>query len=273
RAARTLLPRTRATARVSEDLVMSKEGTTMRLHRLITVLVLATLVRAPAYAATDPTATCSAIKARAVGKSAYDEMKCQAMAAREGAVDPSCIAKAEQKLALAFTRTEQGGGCAAVGNAPALQSRVDGFVAGTVAALPAMVIATTTTTTIPPPPRCPGGGAGFLPHCWYAGVAGQSCDQVCTGVGRAYDPTTATLAASDVGCFEVFAALTRLPPDQIDVLFTGRSEDCAAAGLGGLGCFASSAPGGGIASFGRCAAPPTAEDASAPGSSRFCACQ
>jgi hypothetical protein len=250
---------------------MSKEGTTMRLRRLITVLMLATLVDAPAYAATDLTATCSAIKARAVGKNAYDELKCQAMAAR--AVDPSCIAKAEEKLALAFTRAEQRGGCAGVGNAPALQSRVDGFVAGTVAALPAMVIATTTTTTIPPPRRCPGGGAGFPPHCWYAGVVGQSCDQVCTGVGRAYDPTTATLAASDVGCFQVFAALTRLPLDQIDILFTGRSEDCAASGLGGLGCFSRMDSGGGVAGFGRCAAPLTAGDASAPEYARFCACQ
>jgi hypothetical protein len=249
----------------------------MCLRPVISLLVLATLVLATLgdapRAATDPAAACSAMKARAVGKNAYDEMKCQAAAAREGTVDPSCIEKAEEKLALAFTRAEQGDGCAAVGNAAALQSRVDGFVAGTVAALPG-VTPTTTTTTIPPP-HCPAGSAGFFPICWYAGTPGQSCDQVCAAAGRTYDPATATFAGSEgsnLGCLKVIAALNPLPLDQINVLFT-RSDDCAAAGLGGLGCFARSDSEGGVAGFGRCATPPTTEDASAPGYARFCACR
>ena len=65
----------------------------MRLRPVFTALVLATLIEAPARAA-DPAVTCSASKGKAVGKNVYDQMKCEATAAREGSVDPSCIEKA-----------------------------------------------------------------------------------------------------------------------------------------------------------------------------------
>lgn len=246
----------------------------MHLRPVITALVLATLFETPAIAA-DPAVTCSAIKDKAVGKNAYDQMKCEATAAREGSVDPSCIEKADGKLTAAFTRAEHGGGCVAIGDGAALQALVDGFVASTVSMLPAEFPATT-PTTIPPPPRCPGGAPGPFPTCWYVGAAGQNCAQICASVGRTYDPATATFAGSegrDLDCVRVIAALTPLPLDQINVLFTDRGADCAAAGLDGLGCFSRSAPGGGVASFGRCATPPTTEDASAPEYARFCACQ
>jgi hypothetical protein len=252
---------------------MTKEDTTMRLGQVVSALLLATL-GARVQAAMDPAATCSAIKAKAVGKNASDQMKCQAAAAAEGTVDPSCIEKADEKLTLAFARAEQGGACAAIGNASVAQALLDGFVANTVAALPAMVpVPPTTTTTIPP--RCPGGAPGSYPTCWYAGAFGQSCDEVCSAVGRAYDPATASAGSEgrDISCFNVLAALNRLPLDQVNILFTGRSDDCAGMGLGGLGCFSSAASGGGVASFGRCATPPTTGDASAPGYARFCACQ
>jgi hypothetical protein len=60
----------------------------------------------------------------------------------------------------------------------------------------------------------------------------------------------------------VLAALNLLAGDQINVLFTDRSQDCATAGIG---CFSRANSGGGVASFGRCATPPTTETASAHG--------
>jgi hypothetical protein len=238
------------------------------------------MMESSARAVADPAAACTAIKARAVGKNAYDQMKCQATAAREDTVDPVCIQKAEGKLTVAFARAEQSSGCPAVGSGRALEE-LDAFAAAAVAALPAVVTTTTTTTTTSPPhPPCPGGALrlnGFLsPTCWYAGTLGQSCDQVCAGVGRTSDPATATFAGSegsDVGCLEVLAALNPLPVDQINVLFTDRSADCGASGLDGLGCFSRADSAGGVASFGRCAMPVTTGTASAPGYARVCACQ
>ena len=250
---------------------MSKEDTSMRPGRVISALVLAILTVTPAQAA-GPGAACSAIKDKAVGKDAFDQMKCYATAAIRGTLDPPCIQKAVAKLTAAFARAEQTGGCPAVGDTGLLEGQVDEFVGGAVFALP-----TVTTTTVPTfPPPCPGGGASAGSTCWYAGTAGQTCDQVCAAVGRTYDPKTATYAGSDgadVDCLTVLGVLNHMPLDQLNVLFTGRSEDCAAVGLPGLGCFASAAPGGGMASFGRCAAPLTTASASASGYARYCACQ
>src|SRR5262245_28788240 len=86
RAAPPRLPTMRASVRVSEDLAMSKEDTAMCLRRVITALMLATLVEAPAQAVADPTPACIATKGRAVGKNASDQMKCQATAAKTGSV-------------------------------------------------------------------------------------------------------------------------------------------------------------------------------------------
>src|SRR5262245_12161406 len=257
---------------------MSKEDMVMCLRRVIIALVLATLIEAPMRAVADPGPACTATKGRAVGKDAYAQMKCQATAAKAGIVDATCLQKAEGKLTVAFARAEQSSGCPAVGPGRALEE-LDAFVSAAVEALPAMTTTTTTTTTtMPPAPLCPGGGLvlgnGFLAFtCWYAGTFGQSCDQVCDAVGRTYNPATASFtgdSASDAACLRLLAALNPLPIDQINVLFTGRSADCAADGLG---CFSRADADGGIASFGRCATPATTGAASAPGYARVCACQ
>ncbi len=110
----------------------------MRLGPAATGLWLATLVATPTlYAATDPAAGCAAAKRKAVGKCAFETLKCHAEAARRRAfVEPRCRERAEAKLAQAFARAEQRGGCATSGDAGALQAEVDVLVEGVVAALP-----------------------------------------------------------------------------------------------------------------------------------------
>jgi phosphatidylinositol-3-phosphatase len=140
----TTRPNRRMTAEAT-----GKESTTMCLHRVITALLLATLIAAPApRAATDPPGACAAAKRKAVGKKAFDEMKCHAAAAKQGAaVDPLCLQKTDGKFSEALARAEQKGGCLTVGDAVALKAEVDAFVAGAVAALPASGPTTTTTNS------------------------------------------------------------------------------------------------------------------------------
>jgi hypothetical protein len=96
--------------------------------------------------------------------------------------------------------------------------------------------------------------------CWFLGETGQSCTEVCDGVGFPYDEATRTYAGSegtDEHCEQVLAALGALgaPPFPIDC-----SPD-------GLGCVRES---GSQDSF-RCTDPTTA-DAGDSGM-RACACR
>jgi hypothetical protein len=96
--------------------------------------------------------------------------------------------------------------------------------------------------------------------CWFLGESGQSCTEVCEGVGFPYDEATRTYAGSDgtnEHCGEVLDALGALasPPFAIDC-----SPD-------GLGCVRES---GSQDSF-RCTDPTTA-DAGESGR-RACACR
>lgn len=124
----------------------------MRLRRTVAGLWLATVITAPTPdAATDPAAGCAAAKRKAVGKCAFETLKCYAEAARRGAfVEPRCRERAEARLAQAFARAEQRGGCATSGDAGVLQAEVDVFVEGVVAALPTLAPPTVTTTSSKP---------------------------------------------------------------------------------------------------------------------------
>jgi hypothetical protein len=145
----------------------------MRLGPAVTGLWLATLVATPTpHAATDPAATCAAAKRKAVGKCAFETLKCHAEAARRSAfVEPRCRERAEAKLAQAFARAEQRGGCTTSGDAGVLQVEVDVFVEGVVAALPAPPPQTTTSTTLPTD-AC---GGASVPQCDGVCPAGEFC--------------------------------------------------------------------------------------------------
>lgn len=95
------------------------------------------LLAGPARAASDPVAKCAATKVQSAGKKAGAKLKCHAKAIKKAvALDPVCIQKAEDKYAEAFAKIEAKGGCATVGDAPAIEAQVDAFVADAVAALP-----------------------------------------------------------------------------------------------------------------------------------------
>jgi hypothetical protein len=260
----------------------------MRPRWVITALVLATLIAAPALrAANGPAAACAAAKRKAVGKKALDRMKCAATAAIRGTVDPHCLQQAEDRFTRAFARAEQAGRCLTVGDAAALEVQVDEFVVGAVDAVSETSTTTTTTTstTTTTMPACPGGGTQIsdrtgVEHCWYRGPIDSDCDTTCAAVDRIYDPATETFAGSggdDVDCLVVVLRGGR-PLLSINFPYIARqSEDCSASGLGGLGCFDKVGycpitfcnPN----SYGRCATPPTASADAAAGYARFCACQ
>src|SRR5262245_58080294 len=164
----------------------------MRLRWMITALVLATLIAAPALrAVTTPAAACSAAKRKATGKKALDRMKCEATAAIRGPVDPHCLDQADERFRRAFAKADLTGRCLTVGDADALELQVDGFVARALVAMSettsttsttstttTSTMSTTTTTTIPS--ACPGGGRQVsdrngAQHCWYLGARGADC--------------------------------------------------------------------------------------------------
>jgi hypothetical protein len=262
----------------------------MRPRWVITALMLAALIAAPALrAANGPAAACAAAKRKAVGKKALDRMKCAATTAIRGAIDPHCLQQAEDRFTRAFARAEQAGRCLTVGDTAALELQVDVFVVGAVGALSETSTTTTTTTstTTTTMPACPGGGRQIsdrtgVEHCWYQGPTDSDCNTTCAAVGRIYDPATETFAGSggdDVDCLVVVLGGRGLFFNFVYLFpYLARpSEDCSASGLGGLGCFdkvgycpiAFCNPN----SYGRCATPPTGSTDAAVDYARFCACQ
>src|SRR5262249_19119808 len=73
--------------------------------------------------------TCRIAKLQATGAAARRLLICHATAARQGlSVAPTCVATAEQRLVAAFARAEASGGCATVGDAAAVLSKVQALV-------------------------------------------------------------------------------------------------------------------------------------------------
>lgn len=111
---------------------------------------------------------------------------------------------------------------------------------------------------------CPGVTA--LGACWSVGAKGESCTSVCTRVGLAYDPATATIAGSggsDANCVAVGQAIYPwyTSPPYPSPLFIG------GAGTSGTGCGEFN-----LSTLLRNGATPTIGDASDPVKARFCAC-
>jgi hypothetical protein len=116
----------------------------------------------------------------------------------------------------------------------------------------------TTSTTLSP---CPAPGIAVGVHCWYGGIANESCDTVCANHGLAYDPATAEYAGSSGSEENCMAVLAGLYPG----LPWGASMDCTVAGVG---C-------GVLIPFGmgfRCVTPPTTSSAVHSEWARACAC-
>lgn len=98
-----------------------------------------------------PGQKCAIAKLKAAFKKASAKGACYVKAVGKGvAVDPDCLAKAEEAFAAAFQKAESKGGCATIGDAAAIEGVVNGFVTGIVTALPPVPTTSTTTTTLPP---------------------------------------------------------------------------------------------------------------------------
>jgi hypothetical protein len=112
-------------------------------------------------------------------------------------------------------------------------------------------------------PPCTGQLVGGF--CWFLGRFGQSCDDVCTGLGQTCDPATITFvgsAGTAVQCIDVLAALT-------GGNFFG-FQGCPFEGLA-IGCSELSSPLGGGQTW-WCPVPPTTCQASIGNGMRVCAC-
>ena len=76
---------------------------------------------------------CAVAKIKAAGKKAADGIKCHSSAFGRGQpVDARCLAKAGNKLLLAFQKIEARGGCSTTGDAAAIEGIVDQLVDGVV---------------------------------------------------------------------------------------------------------------------------------------------
>ncbi len=87
---------------------------------------------------TDDGRRCAAAKLKATGKKAKDKLACHARsAAKGGAVDPACLAKAEAKFAKAFATADGRYACTAEGDASTVETTlVDPLVDDLAAAFP-----------------------------------------------------------------------------------------------------------------------------------------
>jgi plastocyanin len=84
-----------------------------------------------------PAAKCLSAKLKATAKKAVVKVGCYAKAAKRGKpLDPACFDKAEAAFVKAIARAEAKGGCASIGDAPALEATVDEFVDAVITALP-----------------------------------------------------------------------------------------------------------------------------------------
>jgi hypothetical protein len=79
---------------------------------------------------------CEAAKKKCVGKTAKKILGCYSKAQKKNAaVDPACVTSATTAFTTCFTSAEAIGGCAVTGDLPAIQAKLDTFVADTSCAL------------------------------------------------------------------------------------------------------------------------------------------
>lgn len=114
---------------------------------------------------------CAAAKQKIAGKAAAGKLGCHAKATKSGvAVDPNCLQKAGDKLAASYAKEHAKSGCGTFAVAPAVDARVDTFVARVLGGTP----------VVAPPVRCCESGA--FTGCADLTAANES---ECAGVGYA----------------------------------------------------------------------------------------
>jgi hypothetical protein len=229
---------------------------------------------------TNPNA-CEGNKIKAAAKKAVCKCALEGtQAAKGGTVDPAKVAKCEASFSKSFAKSEAKGGCNTTGDAAAIEAKVDAFVAdvdGELVPTPTTTTSPTTSSITQPPTTttttstttsttdttlnpCFAGGAVVGGVCWYKGIPGNSCFDVCTAVGVPYHLATRDFAGSagtDANCTAVAQALTPGAPSAIAGNFTF-----------GLGCFEDSVGVGGT----RRDTSTTTASGNVGGLARYCAC-
>lgn len=190
---------------------------------------------------------CQAGKLKAAAKKTKCLLGLEAKEATTGVpVDSAKAAQCRARFDAAFAALEAKGGCSTTGDAAAVETTVDDFVAWTDATL-----------------TCRAGTTPVGGFCWTAGLPGESCDQACALVGSSYDDATRTFAGSggtNLACRQVLDALGLGAP-------LGAVGDIACGPVGGgLGC-AFDAP-----YRSRCVSPATTSWNTFGGIQRACAC-
>ncbi len=99
-----------------------------------TILVLGTLVAVTSLAVPSHAGNCTGGKLGAAGKKAGSKLTCHQKAAKKGeTTDSVCLTRAEDKLDSSFIKWEAKSPCFALGDAPAIEAKVDAFI-GTIVA-------------------------------------------------------------------------------------------------------------------------------------------
>ena len=139
--------------------------------KLVALSLAACILAAPvAFAGPTPAQKCSGSKIKATSKKASAKLKCHEKAILKGvAVDPECLAKAEDKFTDAFAKAEAKGGCLTTGDTGSIEALVDSFVDDSVAALN---------------PPLPVSFAGTVQPIFSANCATSGCHSGCLPVGE-----------------------------------------------------------------------------------------
>ena len=241
---------------------MSQEtfGRMRRLGQVMAVLAVLVVSAGIIYAGGTPEQKCAAAKNKAASKKIASKLRCYQKAFVAGkAVDPACLMAAENKFNTTIPKIENKGGCVVNGDANAIEGTVDTCVNNIVALTPVTPTTATTTTTMP----CSGTVVGG--YCWFKGIAGQSCNDVCSGASLTYDDNgTRGFAGSDGS-----AAFCQSVLDALSANGSGAPLDLTCSD--GFGCETS--PGAQSNTRVRCKVPTTNATAFDLNVIRMCACK
>jgi hypothetical protein len=172
----------------------------------VLALVLAAVLAAPAAAVADGP-HCAGAKLRAAARKAAGKLMCHRRAVlRGGTIDPDCLARVEARFVLAFTKAEEGGGCATAMDAATVEAAVDQFVADLVASLPATTTTSTSTSSSSSVQTCGVGGA-----CFGTCPAGQFCVVLPSCVCNGPPPACFCSAVTYTTCTMPVCTTTTLP--------------------------------------------------------------
>lgn len=176
------------------------------LFPVVVVVVVAGLVLAGSAQADMTSRLCAATKLRAAARKVAGKLACYRRAVGRGvAVDPSCLAAAEQKFDATFAAVEQRGGCATTGDAANVEATIDQLVTSLATELPATTTTTTTTTTSSTNSTA-GGSCSFGKGC--TGTCGGG---FCTVVVPCNPFCTATTLPPSCVCSDVTYTTCTLP--------------------------------------------------------------